>query len=251
MKLSFDDVRNTQQGAPALIVAHGPSSNEYLDKIAYYKNLGFVIVGTNDWFLFHDEEPHYSVMANSVFTIQTKHVIFNRYNTKLVYADSVDATPKEMAEQVLKVDYLPYDQRHFMGMPCGCGACCSRIDGSRLTIQEELQKYCNADKHYGTGDTVALHQIAFAILLGCNPIYFVGVDLDYRLGFARNTGNKTSKSVHIGAINDYRDNILKDMQTIKEMVTPLGVKIVNLNKASTWDVFEIGEIDEGFQPNAS
>ena len=44
------------------------------------------------------------------------------------------------------------------------------IDGDRLTIQEYLQEISGCDQHYSTGDTVAFHAIAFAIIMGCNPI---------------------------------------------------------------------------------
>ena len=39
------------------------------------------------------------------------------------------------------------------------------------TIQEALQKAGKHISHYSTADTVAFHAIAFAILMGCNPIY--------------------------------------------------------------------------------
>jgi hypothetical protein len=39
-----------------------------------------------------------------------------------------------------------------------------------------------------------------------------------------------------------RDSILEDLKIIKESANCLGISIYNLNKNSSFDLFEIGEI---------
>ena len=45
--------------------------------------------------------------------------------------------------------------------------------------------HTNYDKLYGTGDTVAVHMLSLAILLGCKKIYITGGDNQ----FAENINN--------------------------------------------------------------
>ena len=58
--------------------------------------------------------------------------------------------------------------------------CCKNIINNRLTIQEELMKYTKSEIHYSSANTVAMHMLAFSILLGCKTIYLFGLDLNYK-----------------------------------------------------------------------
>lgn len=226
MRLEFKDIIDRHKGKPAIIVAHGPSSNKYLDKLPELQKRGYVVIGINDWYFFHPHTiPKYVIIANNVYTIKNKYQIMNKYDSVIVYADSVDRTPKSFVDSHLKCDYLPYSQRHF------------GHNNGRLTLQEELLQYTSHDRHYGSGDTAALHQIALGILLGCNPVYFIGMDLDYRLGFAKNSGGKSSSSfgVHIGALSDYRERILKSLAVIRDSANNIGTDVINLNTESNYD----------------
>lgn len=259
MKINMEWAKYKYNDVPVICVAHGPSLNKYLARLGEFKSKGFIILGLNDWYFFHHKvTPHYSIMANGVFTIETQHHNFNKYQeTIIVYADSVDMTDRTRVEAILKPDYLPYDQRHFEGKTCAqllasdkkdmggfdpSGKCCNHIVPKRLTIQEELQLMTGYDKHFKTGDTSALHMLAFAGILGCNPIYFVGIDLDYNLGFASNNGNKGIHSINVGDLNDYRPRILDDLDIINKSISHDGREMLNLNQDSTFDTVNIGEL---------
>ena len=178
--------------------------------------------------------PDYWVIANTILTVQARHKSFNllkQNNGKLIYANSVDMT--QNPEKYLEIDFLPYDQRHFDHKPCPVYDqhfnCCSNVAHlmpHRLTVQEELQKYCKHDIHYGTASTVALHMLAFSVLMGCKRVYLSGIDLDYKLGyFDRKTYNPDS-------FLPWLDQILDDFKIIKNSCDNIGVEIINLSPIS-------------------
>ena len=104
--------------------------------------------------------------------------------------------------------------------------CCPE-EISEKTFQEILQQISGHSKHMGPGQTVGLVCVAFAVIMGCNPIYVSGLDLDYSLGYA-------------GEIKNYGVN--DDMEILKESAELLGSKIINLNHDSWYDSFEKGEL---------
>lgn len=236
MKLTFKDIIDTQKGKVGLSVATGPSLKPHLtDIINLSNNEGYVALSVNDFdVMFKGLNVSYRVVANSMFTVGSE---YNRFNSEpkipLVYADSVDLTSKDVVNQLLKIDYLPYDQRHFYGKHCTWGHgvdgrhhCCDNMEDGRLTIQEELGKYCGVDFIYGGGATVSLHMLALNILLGCNPIYIVGVDLDYSKGYVDGvTKNNDS-------FGPFIDVIVQDFKIIKESAENIGVEIYSLCEGS-------------------
>lgn len=240
MKYDFTKIIGKHKNNPCIVVAHGSSLNEQVERFSEYKDNGFVFIGCNDWYNFYDNIPDYVVYANNIETVMRNHVKMNKWNTCIVYADSVDLTDRKWIEDNLKCDYLPYDQRHFEGKKCGCGRCCERIIENRLTIQEDLQRYTGYDKHYGSGDTVTLHMLSLAVLLGCNPIYVTGFDLNYENGYAKAKTNVRIPS--LSEINPYMDRIMKDINIINESAKQIGTEIINLNKESKFDEFKVGEI---------
>jgi|TARA_R110000851_G_scaffold332336_1_gene508148 hypothetical protein len=120
------------------------------------------------------------------------------------------------------------------------GRCCKMIDRTQLTIQEELQKQTGLDRHYSTGDTVALHAIAFAILMGCSPIYLSGVDLSYRLGYARK--DIALHQDHFTLWEDNHKNLISDLTILLDSANNKDIKIMNLNKQTWFDLFPISEL---------
>ena len=122
------------------------------------------------------------------------------------------------------------------------GRCCAQNIPPRPTIQEELKRLSGASQHYSTGDTVALHAISFAILMGCNPIYVSGMDLDYSKGYA-NPNMKDWKDKAAGP-NDWspvHKNLQNDIKILNESAEKRGIKIINLNKNSWFKELQIGE----------
>lgn len=244
MKLKFSDILGRHSGRPAVCVGHGPSLNNYTDKIGFLKQSGHVIIGCNEWYHIYSECPDYWVLANNIQRISTDAPIMNLYvgKTTIVYADSVDWTNRDWVRDNLMCDYLPYDQWHFGGQSCGNPACHHpHLIKDRLTIQEELQKYCNSERHYGGGDTVMVHCLATAILLGCNPIYVIGVDLDYHKGYAHNKDNLIAK-VNVSELTNFHDQIVEDFKTIVSSAVLKGVKILCPVEDLCFGVFEKGTL---------
>ena len=123
------------------------------------------------------------------------------------------------------------------------GKCCKFIGDT--TLQERLQQVSGHDQHMGIGQTVGLGAVIFAILMGCNPIYITGLDLDCSAGYA--AGKKTLGGYNQGHIDHwkviFRDFLLDDMRIIKESAEMLGIEIINLNKDSWHDVFLKGKLE--------
>ena len=279
--LQIKDIIDKHKGVTAVIECHGPSANLNRKKINdFAKNNELISFATNEWYEFEDRlKPSYWVRAhsgaNGGLSVQRDVEIFNRHSEgtiPLLSCDTVDSTPLDFAISNLKCPYLPYDNRHFDGLSCeenyqkdteGYLAhpqnkffkfvkdCCEtrRLPG-RLTVQEELAKYANYDEHFGTsGMTVALTMIAFATLMGCNPIYLNGLDLDY-FGdggvYAKvKDGSNIMKGFTPGPQTWQgwrRDWTKKDMNVINESAKKVGTKILNLNHDTWYGIFEKGSL---------
>ena len=112
--------------------------------------------------------------------------------------------------------------------------CCPRKIAP--TIQEALQNHCAHFQHYSTGDTVLLHAIAFAILMGCNPIYISGMDLDYSVGYENQT-----MPVHHDHANMWQENgknLINDLRILNQSAKMLNIDIINLTKGAWYGVFD-------------
>jgi hypothetical protein len=150
----------------------------------------------------------------------------------VIHADSVDTTPRSWSEENIVNPYVPYDQRHFDGQKCtNCPNACNNFLENRLTIQEILQNKFKSTKKYSTGCTVALHMLSLALILGCNKIYIMGVDLDYKLGYV------DGKTINSDGLN--LTTILPDFNTIKNTV--LGHEVQIFNTSSTSELKNIFE----------
>jgi len=117
------------------------------------------------------------------------------------------------------------------------GKCCPA--GLPLTLQERLMEFTGHNQHAGPGQTVGLFCIMFAILMGCNPIYVGGFDLDCALGYGKNANPRaTFNQGHIGHWKKiYRKFLIDDMRIINESAKLMGINIINLNKNSWHNEF--------------
>lgn len=251
MKLQIKDIIDSHKDKTGLVIANGPSTRlflNHLNKIANDKDKYVVFVcnemdemmeniGLN---LINNINPDFWVIASTVLTVKSRYKSFNllkQNNGKLIYANSTDLTTN--VDNLLDIDYLPYDQRHFNNKPCpvppelGCCEFCKDLIPNRLTVQEELQKYTGYTNHYGTASTVALHMLAYAILVGCKKIFISGVDLNYDLGyFDRKTKNYDSFKMWI-------NDILNDFKIINESAKLKNIDIINLSTISPLkDIFK-------------
>ncbi len=96
-------------------------------------------------------------------------------------------------------------------------------------------------KTYGPGRTVLLHALAFATMVGCNPIYVIGFDWDYRKGYTalkNNDGDYESLS-DPPSIDGFTDEVMEDLKMIRDLSKNVGTKIYNLNEKSWHHVLDV------------
>lgn len=233
MKLEFKDVINKESGKTAIAIGMGPSLGKHIEQInKLSQNKAYVIISCNDVDKFTSINPHYWVWANSEDNIKKTYQRLNSKTAIVVYADSVDLTPRNKVASLLSVDYLPYDQRHTQNNHrCGGGKCCDFAIPGRLTIQEELKKYTNYNKLYGAGNTVALHMLSLGVLLGCKNIFVTGVDLDYSKGYVHGHNAAQARAAH-GRSESFTRNlstILSDVEVIRDSAKNIGADIFCLD----------------------
>lgn len=226
MELKINDIFDAKKGHKCFTMGCGGSLNKQIQYLEEIKKKGIVLLGCGEWYLSHNICPDYWVVANNVQTIERDIKIFNYYNSTILYADSVDKTDKEFIYKNLKRNFIAYDERNF-----------NSLDKSKMTIQEKLQEYTGYNKRYLGGYTVALHMLAFSIILGCNPIYISGIDLDYRTGYAGYCRTK----VKLDEFDDVVVRLNNDFQIIKESAEHIGTKIYNIGSAHKLSVFETKE----------
>tara|TARA_R110000824_G_scaffold197409_13_gene380881 strand:- start:6515 stop:7381 length:867 start_codon:yes stop_codon:yes gene_type:complete len=122
--------------------------------------------------------------------------------------------------------------------------CCDQNNPLRKTLQETLQELSKCDQHYSTGDSVTLHAIAFAIIMGCNPIYISGLDLDYNKGYAnQDKSDWQQKAKGPNAFTPVRENFYNDLNVLSTSAKLRNINIVNLNSDSWYDSFSFGELE--------
>tara|TARA_Y100000310_G_scaffold205335_1_gene205684 strand:- start:242 stop:1120 length:879 start_codon:yes stop_codon:yes gene_type:complete len=278
---SIKDIINKHKGKPAIIAAHGPSGDENIDKINdLHKKNKVIIFGMNEWWAFKDHPtPDYWIRCHtgsnggwhmekendqSWFQLGTC-----MGNVPFLNADTVDRTPLSITKKVINGPYLPYDTKHVGGKTCEENyeeldrfmskrlvkffpECCDRK--GRLTIQEELSKYCDYDELISASPyTVSVYAIIFGILMGCNPIYINGMELDYDTDagcYGKLVDDKDWKTV----FPDFqpgpqvwkgwrREWMEEDFNIINKSAENIGVEIINLNPNTWYKSFEVGIIN--------
>ena len=134
----------------------------------------------------------YWVNANSYFPQPDNHFkILNEFkDTTLIFSSSVLSSRYKLdfnkIKKNLKISWFHYDQRHFNRLKCSEQIdyrfdfreelpCCENV--ASITVQEYLQNKFNSICYYSTASTVAIHAVAFAMIMGFKKIYLVGVDI--------------------------------------------------------------------------
>lgn len=246
MEVLIKSLIGRHQGTPAIIICHGGSLDRYVSRA---KDIvaGRIAFVCNFWFRYIDINPDYWFFTNPCIPIPLMGTIINSYNDKkqthVLYADSVDLTDlKEVHERLKNVPYTRFDQRHFEGKRCDTPVnyagdhrtCCDHFEEGRLTIQEELMNHTGHNEHYSPGDTVGLHMISSAILMGCNPVYILGMDLNYRTGYPKSLPNVNCEGLSEGVLSlpdgrtfdDCQDRLKKDLDIIMKSASMAGVSVV-------------------------
>jgi len=179
---------NREVNRPCVLVGSGPSMGDF-----DYKRFEGVVVSVGDAIIRGASlfKADYWVSANSWFPIPEARGgydlrIINEFSgTTFIYADSVAYSDlwendESKLNDLLHVDWFCYDQRHHGGKLCSpprrcCGLASMRH--GRKTIQEVVSELYGVTKKYSNGSTVAIHGLAFAMIMGCNPIYIQGIDI--------------------------------------------------------------------------
>jgi len=123
--------------------------------------------------------------------------------------------------------------------------CCHKIKSERKTLQETLQDVSGHSQHMGPGVSVAFHSLVFAILMGCNPVYVGGLDLEMAKGYAKSITNGR-QVINQGAIGHWKvifnKIIQNDLRILKESADLLGTEIINLNTNAWYDTLPVGNL---------
>lgn len=201
-----DQAINRHKNKPALIVGHGPSLNNYLDKIRKLKQ-DHIIFGCNEWFNFYDTPPQYGVIIQ-----EFKYINLSRISNETQVFYSKDVNNVMMPSNFIEIN-IHHDNEN--------------------RLQNKLKKYTNNNERYGTGASVILHMIALSILMGCNPIKIVGMDLDYSKGYARNKlSNYYIDWMRVNEPSVFEPdrmlNIISDLKIIHKSAKNINVKLIDL-----------------------
>lgn len=226
MKLTAKDIINRESGKNAVVIAHGPSLGPHIDKIKSLSRQDFTLISCNDIDTLTTINVDYWVWANSEATIAKMAGRLNRRKSVVAYAETVDLTPRDQVAKLLKVDYYPFDQRHFFGACRSRSACCRHFIPGRVTLQEEVKKYTNYHRYDTSNDTVAIPMLYLSILLGCKNIYVTGVDLDYSKGYVN--GHST-RMIDWKETKLVQPRILETITCINESAKNIGVNIYCLD----------------------
>lgn len=223
----LEDIIDKHLGKTAYVCALGPSLKDYLDKIQSNKE-DKIIITCNEFNRMTNLVPDYWVWANSQHTIETINQVINEFpSTTVVHADSVDTTPYDWIKNNFTGNYIGYDQRHFNNSRCpDCPNSCANFIEGRKTIQEILKDYTQFDKRYGPGETVSIHMLSLAVILGCKKIYMFGCDLDYSLGYVDN------QTTNNDSFDPYIEYIKYDFKVIYESASKIGTEIYNMSYKS-------------------
>lgn len=215
MKLSITDIIDKEKGKTAYVVGMGPSLNENRKELKEAQERGDIIISCN----FVDKVvteivPDYWVLANSEkrLTMPSNYARYDNNRSIMVWAKTVDKTPEEQPTAKLRKDHIPYSQQGI------------QVE----SIQNYFSKYTNS-KPYGNGDTVSVHMLSLAVLLGCTTIYITGIDMDYSKGYADNSKIKPKPEAILYA-NEFRERIKKDFGIIVRGGRNIGVNMHSMSE---------------------
>ena len=239
MQLTLNDLLNKEKNKTALICGLGSSLNQYKPILSENADKTRICISCNEWDI---KAPYlrvnYWVLSSTVNTIDQRHERFNNSGATIVYEEGLDYTPREKVKQLLKVNYCPYDQRHYEGQcktgqrPGGRNWCCDFNIPERLTIMQYLQKITGYEQFYKKTDSVALNMTTFAILLGFNPISILGVDLDYKIPYAAGSYSACMIKYNDNILLNYRKDIIESFEIINESAKKIDTTIYCGNRDS-------------------
>lgn len=175
---------NREKNKPCLVAGCAPSIKNF----PFKKFKGIYIFMNFGPILCHKlAKPNYWVSANSYFPVPTKHYRKINVFKDCIYMFSDTATYFEkhkydynLLKKKLEVPWFAFDCMHFNHQKCNPPRpCCDFLNlyPERITIHEFIQRHFGLPERCPVGNTGALFSLAFAILMGCSPIYLQGIEL--------------------------------------------------------------------------
>lgn len=189
---SIHNLLNKHKGEAAVVVGSSPSVREYqfndedkiiismgdapLRGIDLFKTDYYVAVNP-DWPL-----PWQELHAEAVNLFNPANVIYATAGFAWSKAEEVESQIEEILSKLnTKVTF--FDQRHFQSKLCQNESGCCRAFlalNMKETMQELFASSFGLGQLYSQGASVAIHSIALALIMGCNPIRIVGIDFPMR-----------------------------------------------------------------------
>ena len=243
-----EDFLNKHVNVPCVLAGHGPSLEKDRIKIQQLQLDGKIIrFSVNNWWHFLQVPPTYYLLCNTDAVIENTYKITNQthnYTKAVFYADSIDHVDYNFIEKNCIIDHVPYDHLHHSGKVCDPfnTECCPRAR-DRLSMQEIVAKktgYSELRTCYISSIFMAYH---FAIIMGCNPIYFAGVDLSWGAdGYATMVTGQKLRSLHFarqGCSNadadlspvdpSYDEIVAASMKHVMDIAKAANTQVYNLN----------------------
>ncbi|MEW5895580.1 MAG: class I SAM-dependent methyltransferase [Candidatus Omnitrophota bacterium] len=190
----FDFFIDREKGKPCLVAGNAPSIQSF--PFNDFKGVS-ILMNSGPVLLKGKIAPDYWMSANYYYPIPDKdfHEI-NRYmNTVFIFSDTAvylkrNSYNHSSIDQKLNIPWFAFDVFHSNGEPCQPRrGCCEVLKQypDRLSIFEFLKKHYQTRSTMPTPNTAVVFSLAFAVLMGCSPIYVNGVELpqqmkDYRQG---------------------------------------------------------------------
>ncbi len=131
--------------------------------------------------------PDYWFSANYWFPVPNLHLKkINAFeDCVFVFSDTAVYTAEhiydyDFLKNNLKVRWFAFDDRHFGHKKCNPPRPCCKLVAlypERSTIYEFIQQYFGLSERCPTVNTGVFFSLAFAVLMGCCPIYLQGIEL--------------------------------------------------------------------------
>ena len=259
----INDFIGSEKSKPAVVCGSAPSLS-----LASELNQSIIRIGVGDvpWRAPEFGPWKYWITANPIFPlpwikgdllkiIETNAILLLSSASVANCVTNLESNLNFLHEDLVQSNTIFYDQRHFNNEFCSSYLNCCKFSKS-LGIEKSIQEILGTlvgkcHPVYSNGSTVALHGLAFAIILGCNPIYLAGIELP-----ARNENYKAYKNwkrpnqtawdlirrylfqyipfvPHSSTdFGTFHQEIIKDFQDISNVAKTLGVELISLSKTS-------------------
>jgi len=267
--LKPEDFLDKHVNVPCVLAGHGPSLEKDLEKIQHLQSKGELVrFSVNNWFHYFRLPPTYYTLCNDYWTVKfTQPIVKLAQNDPggcpikaVFYCDALDPIDLDFVRNncpVDTVDYVPYDQRHHGGEACDPydESCCPHAK-LRDSIQQIVAKKVGHNELRTLYVSSIFMAYYFAVIMGCNPIYFAGVDLDWGVdGYAKNLrgtkweGPNKSKPGCSNVVADLSpdapsfDTIVKDsIKHVVDIAKAANIQVYNLNPNSWYGIMPHAEL---------